>query len=899
MKNGALASLIIITILSPIALPILGAEAQSQSLEESISLFLFGDNLYWRITLSGDKATIPDLRKVESNQSTISSFNLLIANTKAWDPDFEVLSQNGFSLLDRRKLPREGLFLDVAAKSKQAADSFASKMDDVLHTAMIFTSEANGVFRYYSDAEFDFLVRTIIWRAVSDADPGFNTIVDRDNFFKMGMPSVLFTATKIGDSFRHTVTYGAFIKGAATDQNLSLGSFFRGVSSAKSSPQSVSSVVELRTYGKLLLDPFGEDVRTFPNNLTSIYKKTLRPGADFPVSVATLSQIPPTIIATREIDTASLSQGETAKVNITIRNIGDARSAPAQNITINEIWWTPFFRKITGNTSLAIPILDPGHVVHMNYTLSPISGDQRFIIQGKDDNIVPFSYTLGREKITKNVTINQSPLEVNRMSSSLRVTTTMLSSPVSSGGSFTINVTVSNNGKRSASNIKVFRDGNPINSTSSLGAGEKIVFGSVIYPTVFTSVSDSFIFQVEWTSDSGVHASSSNSLVLPLIPSRFNIPVVLLEKGIRFLNSPDSVLANVLLSVRIDHTTSLGSFLVTDILPNGFTFVGSNNSLVFRDGKVSSDRVAVNETTIVELSYLIRASKPVGNLIVPPAEMAYSWHGLAFGAFSNSEVHLRGIKVDKFVTRTEGFKTTSTSVTAKVRNDGPFTLYRVNLEAGTDSFLTITKGDRSTFKEIMRPGNSLEINYTGVFALPGVFKLTESSSRIDFAGGRRLVSSSIIDVKIFDNAKAILAANPKVATEGEEFAVTLKLVNPTNFVLQNVSTKTDLPSKIRLRSGTLDTDGLILGPNETKMFSATFIADGVRFISIKPPQISFHYGNESILGDSESLTLVVLDNITIRYGIPVILAVLAALATIFIIKRAIVTSTRTVPQPGE
>ncbi len=139
---------------------------------------------------------------------------------------------------------------------------------------------------------------------------------------------------------------------------------------------------------------------------------------------------------------------------------------------------------------------------------------------------------------------------------------------------------------------------------------------------------------------------------------------------------------------------------------------------------------------------------------------------------------------------------------------------------------------------------------------------------------------------IYHLVEANLTSSAAKYEEGHDIVITETISNPSNVTVTNVNYLLKLPADLTLLSGgqpnfTVDS----LGPGQSTTNNFQVITNQPDVYNINQTSLTFQYQGTTLKGIAGSLSLNLGDDLTTRYAIPILIAIVIALASIFYVRR--------------
>ena len=447
MRNLSRVLIIVLLFSTIIVYPIPSAISQTDYTEQ-ISVTVIGNTAHWSINLKGGNITIPGLTEIENDIKGVSNYELLTLDSSKWIPEYEFFSASGYDILGIDTIPTSGIFLTVSSDNLQSAEKVADSLNEFLHLKFTIFSSTGNDYTFYSHIEFS-QIQGKMWDAMPIWNGGAATLIDKNLFQFQDIPLFRFTAEKSSDGFTHSLSVGGFNRFAVAQQTFSLDRIFFGVNETQVSQEASSTIVDVNIIGGFVSYSGKGNVTNFSENKSAKVIQTLEPEDNFPRMRIDVAQVLPSVIITREIQKASLNEGEIATIGVRVRNIAPLGATPISNISINEDWWKDMteFEFEDGETNRTLGHLAPQGQFTLAYSLRVTSSEVKEIII--PSSIISYSYDVQDEVVTDEAYANDLTLVLNDISPVINIFASVETSNPPILGTIPVNLTIQKIGRAS------------------------------------------------------------------------------------------------------------------------------------------------------------------------------------------------------------------------------------------------------------------------------------------------------------------------------------------------------------------------------------------------------------------------------------------------------------------
>ncbi len=894
MKAGE--TIVLALVLSLALAPVLvlaPVSAQSQY-SEKVDVYTAGSSAYWFMTMDRLSSAPANLTAAEASAG-LSSYRLLAMSTQSAVSDFQVFGLDGYNVLKVPSMPAQGLFLTVNASSASAASPLVSYFASRFATGFTLVSSGSGSYVYFAPVNFVGVAAPVLFRLLPTAMKGFSTFVTEATLTGLAMPSISLSGSNNGTGFSHSITIGAASSSIITSSGaINLPGILSnsGGNLTTSTSSSSSEVVIHSLDGVIQSSDSKATVANVASAFSGTYTLSVSPGAVVRPN-ATVTSLAPTAIAYREFDRGTLTANQSLAVTIVIKDT--AATGSIQNVTVNDNWWQSYssvFKFVSGNYSFTIPLVSAGQNVTKSYFLQVVSGSSTQVTVPASR--ASFLYTLSGSSYRSGVTLNQAVLQINNVGPALVVTarpSISSGAPLGTAGNYT--VTLTNSGNSPAINVRVGGT-----SIQSLPAGGSQTVNIPVTLTNLARTNFTQTFPVVFTNSAQQTVNiTSNSVSLLFSHSAMVIPFIQLATNETLTaGSIQSRLLDVTYTFSNKGSATSGSVTGTDVLPSGVSCtVIKGNSTGSCSGSTYTMTVASLTTQNAQLNTLqLRFSQD--NFVIPPGSVATTFEGATLHTFGGAFVIPAGMVLTKSFGLGEGFPGMTSSVSLGMTNLGSGPVFNATLSSTQDIFDSIPGGS-TTVKTYatLAPKQSESFNYT--VALTSLASGNSSASpatvSLVYGGLTATLTSSTAYMEVFKPVTATVSTSPPTPEEEHDFTLSITLANTASVPVSDLTYTFTLPSGLTVVSGaqvsgrTVTVSLPSLGPDANQTVQVTLVTSTGLTFETSSSQLSFHYQGFSLNGVAPKQSVTVGVDVTTRYTIPIVIAVLIAFAGLVYMRRRI------------
>jgi hypothetical protein len=853
--------------------------ASQPTYSEDVSVTVIGSSTQLSITMRGENVSLTGLNNIESVADSISGYSLSYMDSSRWVPEFELFSNAGYDIIGFEAIPPSGIFLKVTSLSSDNASDFADSLGRLLKLRFTLFSIEGDHYTFYSHMDPGLV--TQMWSAVPTDLGGAALLMDQLAFNSQEVPIFRFSGERVDGGFEHSVTISGLKSNAVSAQSsLKLSDILPTILTVNSSSAASSSSITVRVIGGFVTYSDTGLVTNFIDNRSSRVTVSAEPGNAFPDMSIDLAQSFPSVIATRTIDRAALNEGDIVTVGVRIKNAASLGSTAISNITVNDNWWMihPEIEFVDGEYSRSLGHLAAGGEFTIAYRIKIVSSAKGEVLAPLSD--IVYSYPIANSTVQETAKMNQLLLVLNDIKPAINVEASIESVDYPLLASIPVNLTIRNNGNGHATNLEVAG-----NSRQSLLSGDVWQISVNLPRGSLTDLQASGVWMVSWDQGNQRREISSNSISVYYGITGSEIPNFTVDRSI--IPTLAEGTTRVSESVSINNTGSipLDSVTLSGVLPDGFSYLSGNYTQQGDALSAYTSGVAGGEKAIY--GYTASVSNLNENYIIPPTIVVIESAGLRLNRIAAMLVVPLGVQIVKDFEPLANFVEANVTINARIVNTGSEPIFGVAFNIGTDTFLNITEGQTILTKAVLNKNESLILMNQGTLISTGHFAASRAVAIFTIGGQTISSSSEEAEVDIYRPIYAELTIDQTNPVEGQEFTAVLTVRNPSAVTVRNVNIAVDLPSGLSVISGSIQLTGEELAPNATETKAAKLSADAPFDFSIGPPTVSFTYDGRSFKGASTPLTISVLDNATMRYGIPLGVTAILILLTVLIARRTV------------
>ncbi len=850
---------------------------------ENLAVYSTSNEAYWSANLVGGNISLGSSFSLPAG---VSAFTLVLTHYNSWSPSYETFTKYGLGLLGPNEPMPNATLLTIETTSPSAAGSLAISLSQMFALAFTLYTSNSTSFTYLSPMNFVTEMHVYFWKLIPASAGGFASIMSEATYETLDLNS--YTLTDSAGSF--SLSYGGLTP--VTSTSFSLYDLL-GVSSLNYSSASSSSGVQVHILGGVSTGVNSSFTNTL-SNFSSYASASYTGGSNrvVPNLNASLDFSFPVIAAYRQITSPNslvsplaLSPGQNVSVTITVNNVSPSGSPPA-NVTLNDDWIktlypTDFTIKPGENTTGSYANMTSGDMDTLAYAFtigSNVSG-----LFALPPTPVTYSFVVANKTLTESTFLNSETLSVG-VADEPELEATASVGVIQAAQALSLNVTVTNKGNGVASMLSNSNGG----SLSSLPVGASWSYNITTSSPSLTSVNASLKSTVSWLNANSVMQSATTNGVNAIYGfANPGSPSTLLSKSISLAANHSAL--NVTLSVQNTGSNTVTNLTIADSVPPGMIFFKSlGNNTVFNSGSLvysNSNLTSLAPGAIENFTYSLIVTSPIQNFVFMPANVSAPWNNATVVHFSQGMGLPLGVVATKLITPSYGFQGSNVTEHLSIENKGNLSIFDVALSNSSDSFISTVASTGSTVP-ILNTSQFTNSTIKGYYtASPGNYSTSAAAASFIFAGSNQTASTNTYTVTIYQSPSGTLYPNSAKIEENHPIDIVLKIENPSNVTISNIKYDLTLPSYLHLTSGPLSGTIPSIAPHQNATTSFVVETSLPDQYTIPAGSITFQFGGQTLKGVITSLTINIVDDITTRYAIPVVIGLVIVAATLVYVRR--------------
>lgn len=840
---------------------------------EHLSVYETSNEAYWSANLVGGNISLGSSFSLPAG---VTSFSMVLTQYDTWNPTFETFTTYGLGLLGPNEPMPNATLLTVDTTSSSAASSLATTLSQMFALAFSPYTSNSTSFTFLSPMDFVTEMHVYFWKLIPSSAGGFASIMSESSYESLDLES--YTLTDSSGSF--SITYGGLTPVTSTSFDLYT---LLGVTALNYSSASSSSSVEVHVLGGASTGVNSTFTNTY-SNFSSSASATYTGGTNnvVPDLNASLDFSFPVIVAYRQMTTLTPSPNSSVSVSIAVKDVSPT-GAPNATVTLNDDWiktlYSTDFNVSAGNTSGTFVNMTSGQTNSVNYGFTVDNSTAgSFAIPATN---VTYSFVIANQTLTESTLLNSETLSVG-VTNQPELEAIEDVGVIQATQALSLNVTAVNKGNGPAFSLSSSSG----QTLPSLSVGASWTYNITQSSPSLTSLNASVMPVVSWLNVNSVSFNASTNGIIAIYGfANPGSPGTSLSKSISL--APDNSYVNVTLSLQNTGSNPVSNITIADSIPADMTFSKSlGNTTVFNSGSlIYSNVTSLAAGAIDNFTYSLNFSSPGQNYIFMPANVSAPWNNVTVVHFSQGAGLPLGVVATKLISPSYGFVGSNVTEQLSILNKGSLPIYVVSLSNSSDPFISTVSSSGST-TPVLNTGQVSNSTVKGFFTgSPGNYTTSPAAASFIFAGSNQTASTNTTSVVIFQTvSSSMVASGPKIE-ENHAIQIIIEISNPSNVTVTNIKYALTLPPYLHLNSGSLTGTISSLGPNQNASESFYVETSLPNQYTISGGNLTFQYGTQTLVGATNSLSLNIVDDLTIRYAIPVVIGLVLVAATLIYVRR--------------
>jgi hypothetical protein len=859
---------------------VLSSNASTSPYSEKLSVFLTSSEAYWQVNLIGGNITVNSI----SVPSSVSSYSITLTSFSSWKSEYEVFTRYGFGLLGSSEPYSDGAILQINGTSQSDANALANSLSERFGLVFEPTDVASSSnYTYFSPSTFTTVMHVYFFPLIPQSAGGFASMFAESQLESNNLN--YFEVSYSGNSGTYSLSYGGLVSVSSTT-SFTLFSTLGVSGSYNYSSVATSSAIEIHVLGGLVSASNSTFVNNY-SNLSALISTTPAQNKNnsnvIPNVNATLDFSFPTILAYRQVTpTLTPTKGENVSVTVFVKNVSPSGTPSATNVDFNDSWiyqYKNYVNLTVGQTSKEFN-LTAGTTETVAYAFTVLASNGTIQLPATP---VTYQFSSAANKtVTATAYLNPGTIEIGAVNEPLlEAIETLPSGTIQAGQTFSVNVSITNKGSGPAINLA-----SGTLTKANLPVGSTWSFLSNASSGGLTSTNSTVSYTVTWTDASGRSLNTTTNTMSAVFSfGSPGTPAAYLTKSVNLSSSKDS--ANVTLTVFNGATTGVTNLTIQDAVPSGMIFEKAyNTSSIHTSGSllkvnVTSLAGSANETFI----YSLNVTMPNENIVFLPANVSASWNNETIVHYSNGYGLPLGVKTSKIVNPDVGFQGTNVTVSLGLVNKGTLPVYYASLGGINDTFIQVTSSQNTSVHPILATGQSISQTIMGYLTgTQGTYNTSASSANFLFAGANQTASSNATKITVYALPNANMSFTGPKIEEDHDITVVVNITNPSNVEIKNVSYTVMIPKGLDVQ-GNPNVSGVTIGPNQSYINKFTVTTGQPTVYEIEKGKLTFSYQGHTVLGNTTRTIVTIADDISLRYGIPVVVGFLLVIGTIYYVRK--------------
>ncbi|MGQ9780992.1 MAG: hypothetical protein ACUVQ8_01885 [Nitrososphaeria archaeon] len=849
-----------------------GFSQTTESYSENIIIYLVGNTALIRFNFTGTELGFKDIGNLEASFPDISYYKVYVAGFKSWPSEYLYYSELGYDIFLSKYISSNAAFLYVRAGSPNSAQQFASRLGNFTGLSFAPYGTLDGMYVFFSPSRFEEVFDQYLSAAYPQSYGGFSTLLDPRELPLETCPQFTIVGIRSGDRFIRTVIVDILRSQAVSGYTLEIGKTLFPTTKVKTSNQSNLGSFRLVTRGQIIVASDSGKIKRDLYRRSSELTIEVPNRGELSFPNVTISSGMPSIIAIREASLAALNINDEVEFQLKIRNVG---TSAATDIAYNDDWWSKDdkFTLTSGSSSGKIDSLMPGENHTIVYRLKLISN----VIQ---DYLVPqtevaYTWKVGDDKIQLSSVTNDLYLMLNQNKPSVYLTAQVSEPSTNFGTPTKVVVRAINKGRYSASNLNFA--GQIVNVLPPGESWQTTVQAPMEHLSVPTSEK---YWTCSWSDGTQTRSSRSNNVTLINLYDTMKIPLVNLTKDVQKTSAGERTFLNVSLVAQNVGEVDAYSITIKDSTIPGLKYL--NGTLIEKEGTLTASVDELKSGKRMTFTYMLEVLNFSRNYLLPPASAHYSFQETTFTSTSTTDGIPIGFTIELVLREHEAFDRYNTTGYYLVKNSGDQDIYRLQTSLHVDQKLNITSSNSTLKKATLKTGSEEKVDFNLRFNGIGSNNRIYATANFFFAGQSMNLSSPTVYATSYPYPKITLTAKDE-AIEGQPFKIDIVVENQANVTIGDINFKITIPSQLRLVEGNNTVQIQSLRGGEQQKATLKLTSDSPREYKIETGKISFNYKGQTFTLAPISLSLTIADNLTIRYLIPLAVALAMMIAAAFII----------------
>ncbi|HEY4674220.1 MAG TPA: hypothetical protein VIH03_08645 [Nitrososphaerales archaeon] len=888
--------LLIILLLPTVATSINAQQAKEErTYDEILSITVVSNIGLWKIKEIGLNVSSLGVSGAESI-ANVQEYELLFTKHSDYDSRVEFFKSYGYNVLGFDLLPEQGAVLRVNASSLDAARQVATVLENAFRLSFIYIKTNGNNHLFYSSAELgrpqdQKFLPINLWNLFTGRG-GLDTLVTIDTFQINPMPMLGLNGKRGTSGFTYTIWVGGIAPDATSSGSIKYDNFFQFIQTGgiNASRTAKTSTLEFKTFGQLVTPQDKYDFTHITDVRGSTAISLLSPNENRSRFNFDYKRTPANLIVTRSVDKSSVVTGDTVEYRVRFENTGPV-GPTAGGIAVDfvdgrETWWQQHFDAVRAESNTTIRNLEPGQSKTFVYLLRARTTTEAVASTSEANSVFSYNYTIANRKFTSTARGNDMNIVLNRGAASLVAEGSATDYYPTTPGNASLVLLVRNGGTRTAFNVKAFL-GDKLITTIPTVSPDPIRPERVTAPIPFDNFAlkkRDLFWRIEWTDDNRVQSVSSNTIPIFENYTSTAVPILTIQKSsVQNKTKGDGVYETRIMIINKGKAAT-GVFEILDFPPKGTTFSSGDFSPSGQGVSVAIDNILPDSNKTV--SYLSRGSTKM-NVITGPAFIRFKVGEQTSEVVTRSIVSADAVTLQKTTNTQRGFIAYNFTANLSFKNEGAETVYNVGID-GRDTPLKVVKGDNVAAKDALAPGESINMQYS-----LQTFKAQNASqigayARFTLAGSILETATKAIPIEVYNAPQVKIRLEDPSLLDNRPYRILVEIANPSPLPISALSITQNIVENFKMSGGDLTAEASRqLAPGEKITLSVTGVSTEPNKQMRFAPKITHFYEGQTVVVPISELNVLVGEDITARFAMPVGAGIAIVLATWILVRRAV------------
>jgi hypothetical protein len=234
------------------------------------------------------------------------------------------------------------------------------------------------------------------------------------------------------------------------------------------------------------------------------------------------------------------------------------------------------------------------------------------------------------------------------------------------------------------------------------------------------------------------------------------------------------------------------------------------------------------------------------------------------------------------------------NVSVSILNAGPGSFSNITLSTSQDSFDSILSSTTSVSNRTLPSGKRLSLSYSVSISSSsqGSRKLSPVDVSLIYAGRSFTLSIQNGTADLLPSPFASVKTSVTHPVEGKTFYLLVNITNPSTVQVSDIKFSFSVPKEITVLSagggsyarGNLELNVQMLNPRESKLYNISLVSNSGSVLDLTRATLTFIYSGQTLNGIVPKQGVIIGENVTSRYILPSLLAIISVLAASFYVR---------------